>query len=534
MGANLFITTIIAVSALLAGCLPSEETGQSTDVASSQGAPNPDFEVRPDPVAPPVLPEIPAVPPQVPVDEDGLIVNGGEVLTNNSELQLTLQKFEGLEMKISLNRTCSDGQWEPYETSRVLGLSDNQKNRLVKVSVTYKDYDQFQSPCYSAEILHDDKAPDILFTKYPVASLRDNEATEVIYEVTDSGVGVRSVVCRLNGIERPCTEGRTVVTIPGAAPGTYIFEVVATDNFGFSSERAISWQVLENARRVQHTINVDEYRKWDILFVIDNSGSMAFEQRSMAERTRNFLSVMRGLDWQIAVTTTDPRDTRLGDGRFIPLAAGSGSILRSSMNEVDAQTILSNTLQRPEVGSGLEQGIRSTYRVVERAATPGSEQAAFFREGAHFAVVLISDEDESANTFRNDPQSLADLVTNQFKGQKNFSFNSIIAVPGDINCINGEGATYGERYKMITELTRGVMGSVCESDYGSLVTGIAEQVRGMAKSFTLSCEPLVEYGIVIKRDGAVVTDAYTLDGVKINFANSIEPGSYELEYSCLR
>src|SRR5690606_4781259 len=120
----------------------------------------------------------------------------------------------------------------------------------------------------------------------------------------------------------------------------------------------------------------------DILIVIDNSGSMEYEQRNMAQRVSNFLSILQGLDWRIAVTTTDPTSTsktnsdktqpsKVSDGLFLPIAGLNNQFyIDSTMNPVEAQTRLGNTLQRPETGSGSEQAINATYRVIERGYGP--------------------------------------------------------------------------------------------------------------------------------------------------------------------
>ncbi|MCK6598726.1 MAG: hypothetical protein L6Q37_10210, partial [Bdellovibrionaceae bacterium] len=88
----------------------------------------------------------------------------------------------------------------------------------------------------------------------------------------------------------------------------------------------------------------NDYRKIDILFVIDNSGSMEYEQKSMAQRTSQFLTLLHGLDFQIAITTTDPRNINLGDGRLVPIKRDSGGYIIDSNQEItSAQTQLSQT-----------------------------------------------------------------------------------------------------------------------------------------------------------------------------------------------
>ncbi|MCB0351831.1 MAG: hypothetical protein KDD38_11655, partial [Bdellovibrionales bacterium] len=181
-----------------------------------------------------------------------------------------------------------------------------------------------------------------------------------------------------------------------------------------------------------------------------------------------------------------------------------------------------------------EQGIRTTYRAVERSLSSGSQESKLLRSGANFAVVLISDEDESATKQMNDPEELLSLIGARFDGQKNFLFNSIITIPGDTACRSTNGYSYGERYKTMTELTGGLLGSVCASDYAGQVSGIAENIKNMAKSFTLSCPPIAAMGVQVFRDGVQISDAYTIDGVKLSFTQPIEPGDYQLKYQCLK
>ncbi|MCB0351710.1 MAG: hypothetical protein KDD38_11040, partial [Bdellovibrionales bacterium] len=336
---------------LLTACLPSTETGTVVGGGNGSSSNPPDFTATPDPTTPTVtLP--PELPPPVQTAEESFKINGGASFTTESDVQLSIVKYEALQMKISENANCTGGVWEEFQSLKDYRLSRNSENKVATLSIQFTDYDNALSMCFSSSILHDNKGPEIIFQKYPLASIEEGVATEIIYDISDRASGVASAECRLNDILRPCPIGLSTVAIPGLPAGDYTFQITATDNVGFVSHNSISWEVTSTTKLITHSIHVDEYRKWDILFVIDNSGSMSYEQKNMAERTRNFLSVLRGLDWQIAVTTTDARDIKLGDGRFIELTDRKGEyILNSSMNEESAQRSLGLTLQRPETGS---------------------------------------------------------------------------------------------------------------------------------------------------------------------------------------
>jgi hypothetical protein len=209
-------------------------------------------------------------------------------------------------------------------------------------------------------------------------------------------------------------------------------------------------------------------------------------------------------------------------------------ILDSGMVESQAQTLLSNTLQREEQGYSAEQGIKATYRVLEKnlkGETPQHNR--LIRDGAHFAALVISDEDESANEMRNDPHNLLKLISDNYVG-KAFSFHSIITIPGDTACKSGHGYAYGNRYKTLSDLTGGVIGSVCENDYTPQVVGIANGIRDLLKTLTLECEPLAGKPLIVYKSGVPYSGAFSKDGVNLCFANELDAGDYSVEYSCTK
>ncbi|MBX3041609.1 MAG: VWA domain-containing protein [Bdellovibrionaceae bacterium] len=530
----LVILTIGAMG--LSGCELIEQIGSSDQPSGGVVTTPPDYNVSTDPEEPttpgdngtqPTDPE-----PEVDIVE-GFVINGGSARTNQAELTLEFVTLNRNGMKISFDHNCASGSWEPYAHSKV--VTSPLLNQQVPVSVQFRDWDNRAGNCFRQSIIHDGKGPNIIFTKYPLSILEEGSLAQVIFEVTDALGTVQGATCSLNGLEKPCFAGRNEVSITQLPVGDYTFAVRATDNLGNESQASVSWSVVSLSRNISQNIRVNNYKKVDILFVIDNSGSMEYEQKNMAQRTANFIQVLRGLDYQIGITTTDPRNINEGDGRFLPLKGYSGKyIIDSSFTEAQAQDALSKTLQRSETGSGSEQGIRAAYRSVDRYNSNESRSRAFFRDGAQFAVVLISDEDESDNTNKNDPENLIAHVGSSFNGQKMFSFHSIITRPGDTACRQTHGYAYGDRYKVMSELTGGVIGSVCEQDYAAQVTGIAQGVRDLLKTLTLQCKPLENRPIVIKRDGVVVTPAYTMDGVNMKFASELDPGEYNVDYHCLR
>lgn len=466
----------------------------------------------------------------------GILVNGGAARTNNSLVHVDFIFYTSeVEMKYGFTPDCRDGVYAAYEPKKDLVLpAANQSN---VVSVQYRDYDGIQTKCYSQSIIHDNMGPNIQFQKFPMASQEEGSSSDLVINVTDAGSAVAAVSCSLNGIVKPCAAGLNSISISAMPVGSYQFSVSAEDELGNKSDGSVKWEVVSTTRHLTQDFNVNDYRRVDVLFVIDNSGSMAYEQQSMAKRTSNFLSLLSGLDWQVGITTTDPNNIPLGDGRLIPITGGSqGQVMIDSRQSASvAQSQLSQTLQRKETGSGSEQGIRAVYRAVERYNANESAHRQLIRDGAQLAVVLISDEDESANTVKNDPQALVNLIHDSFQGNKRFSYHSIVTKTGDKQCLSTYGATVGARYELMSKLTGGLIGSVCEMDYATQVQGVAQEIRNLLKTLSLKCAPLPQFGVKIQKDGVDWTPGnYVVNGLNMVFDKELEPGNYSVSYQCLK
>lgn len=541
---QLSLTVLTTLS--LTACL--ETTG--TTESSSGGSNNSDFSVVTDPGDTTTQPNpgdntSPADNSGTPPDdgsvnssEVGFIINQGVAMTSNANLHLDFYPpFFPQKIKVSYGTACTDGTWiDNTDSEDFLSSLVNQK---VDLSVQYRDADNRISACYTQSVTIDQAGPDILFNTYPQGTVEAGQDVKIVFTVSDALSGVSSVICNFQGVNKPCAAGTSTVTIPSIAEGSYTFLITAKDNMGFSSSKSVSWQVTSLYKTIDQKVAVTDNKSVDILIVIDNSGSMEYEQKSMASRTSKFLDVLQGLDYQIAITTTDPRNITLGDGRFVPIKGGTSGqyVIDSNMDKTKAQTLLSNTLQRPETGSGDEQAIYATTRVVERAMSDsGSIYGKFFRPGAQFAVLVISDEDESENGTKNDPTNLLNLLKTSFNGNKSFSWHSIITRPGDKACLNTNGYSYGYRYAAFSDLTGGVIGDVCATDYSAQVQGVAEGVRNTLKTITLTCTPIVDssHTVTVMKDGVPYTAASSLTGLNLVYNDVLPVGNYEVVYSCLK
>ncbi len=393
----------------------------------------------------------------------------------------------------------------------------------------------------------DASGPAINFQKFPLSVIGQLDKAELQFTVTDSYSDVASVSCGLNGSLVPCPASHAV-NYSNLSVGDYTYTVTASDKLGNQSRVDIKFAVRRNLIEKNQIVPVDANNKIDVLVVIDNSGSMATEQANMSTRFATFLDQLNGLNWQVGIVTTDlSGTTALKDGRLVPMSGLSGQyILNSSMDFNTAKTAFGATIKRSESGSGNEQGIGASYRAIQRSLIPGeavnAPNVAFFRQDAALAIVVVSDADETNPNglqTQNKPEGLIDLVKTTWNNQKSFAFHSIVVKSGDSVCLpkNGNEA-YGKNYETLSNLTGGVIGSVCADDYASQLSAMGRVSASLVNSVNLECAPVdvnsdgkIDVAVALSGGGAV--PSYVVDGTKVTFAQALPAGQVNLQYSCL-
>lgn len=252
--------------------------------------------------------------------------------------------------------------------------------------------------------------------------------------------------------------------------------------------------------------------KVDILFVNDNSGSMSVEQEKMGERFPHLTDSLEDLDFNIAMITTDAAD----EGKFINFSNGI-SVLTSAMGDI--ASLFLNTIVRPETlacdtsgfnfdncPSSDERAILTANMVVSRA------DPEFFRDDAHFAIVILSDEDERSNSgeipgypleAEDTPPNLINNVKNTLAEDKTLSVHAVVIRPGDTECLREQvhqenvKGFYGSIYADLAEMTNGTVSSICADDYGVQLEAIGENILSQVNSVELACAPVDEEVTVI-------------------------------------
>lgn len=278
--------------------------------------------------------------------------------------------------------------------------------------------------------------------------------------------------------------------------------------------------------------------KMDILFVIDNSDSMYNEQQEIARRFNTFINDLGGMDWQIAITTTDAREKNYpGWGGRLDKFGNTNQIVLKP-NTPNRTSLFQSTIQRDESLDCIEVGgewlCPTTHEEPLRASILAMQQrnthnAGFFRDDADLSIVYISDEDEYSN---GGPQATRpEEVMQTFSGiwpNKKLSSFGIIIQPGDSSCYSRNrwwGASYGHIISDLVSKTGGVTGSICDSNYTNNVLKISEVIRRelLLKEIHLAETPISNSIEVVITPYAPV--AWTLEGKTIKFITLPPEGS---------
>jgi len=230
----------------------------------------------------------------------------------------------------------------------------------------------------------------------------------------------------------------------------------------------------------------------DVLFVVDDSGSMGDEQLNLVASFPGFIDGIEtllgeGTDWHVGVITTDAYEYNpAGCDRIGALVDRTGGELSSAavcgpfadggryMTPADElETAFACAAKVGIDGSGVE---RPMDALAEALVDSQSEVAAcnygFLRDEALLVIVLITDEEDHGDSV-GDPASWYETIVSAKGGDPSqVVMLSLVGHPKPNECIDSQwtgmmGAEISPRLIELTEmLEHGVVGDVCAADYG--------------------------------------------------------------------
>ena len=231
----------------------------------------------------------------------------------------------------------------------------------------------------------------------------------------------------------------------------------------------------------------------DILWVVDNSQSMADEQAKIADRFDDFITGINdaGVDWHIGVVSTD-----LDDDDQAGLLLGEPSVL--TVDTPDYRELFGEMVQLGIGGSDMEKGIDAAYTALSQPRVSGVNDG-FRRNGAMLMINYFSDENDCSD--RGDLWGIEDdepcynhsgllvpvvKLIDDYRGLVTSGERLIVsAIVGPEISAGCDGAKPGSRYDTMADAFGGFKGNICDTSFGEIMEELGLQAGGMKTSFIL-------------------------------------------------
>jgi len=250
----------------------------------------------------------------------------------------------------------------------------------------------------------------------------------------------------------------------------------------------------------------------DILFVIDNSGSMGGNQTNLQNNFDAFMNAFNaaGVSYQVALITTDSADF-VGD-----------VITNATADPVGEFNIQVDSIGTR--GSAMEAGLWHAYESTTTGDASSGSSTGFFRSHSRLVVVYVSDEPDWS-TYRS-TMVPSDYSSSLLSLKSSSDLIVAHAISGDYpsGCSTNGGAQFGDGYYDVVSDLGGTFMSICASDWSTTMDTLArESLAQMA--FALSDIP-IEDTIAVTVDGVISSDwTYEQSSNTVIFTTSPADGS---------
>ncbi len=319
----------------------------------------------------------------------------------------------------------------------------------------------------------------------------------------------------VGGVDGTTTSGTTTGSTVGGVDGSTTSGSTTGGTTGTTTPDCGPNVSNRDARCVEETFsqNAAQTKKLDIVWVIDNSGSMQDEQDSLGTNFDAFINnfITKDVDFKMAVTTTDA-STPAKKGEMV---FGSSTLLTSAKareNENKFKDDFKNLVRVGTSGSGNERGLEGAEGFMTKYAST------FLRPDAYLAVVILSDEeDQSANS--------VDYYTDLLKSNK--SSDGLVKVYSIVDVtmsnVGGQGVSTGYlRYHAASSNTAGSTLDIRDNFAASLAS-MGDSIINLLDSFAMGND-IVTGSLKVYVNGVESTD-YTYDSASrsIKFDNAHIP-----------
>ena len=250
----------------------------------------------------------------------------------------------------------------------------------------------------------------------------------------------------------------------------------------------------------------------DIMFVVDQSGSMDDDSTAMAASLTDFTNALSSIsaDWRIAVATYD-------NGLFNQSFANDTQYWfdATTPNAVDD---FEDAVTEGFQDSGYNEDTERLFTIAGRAlfeTAPGGLNVGWHRDDALLHIIMISDEEEQSPDLGATAFSTSAGSVTFYEGYVDDPAKLVVStVSNQSGCGTGSPPNFiltGARYLEIAGLTTGLSFDICASAWGTQMASLGDRTRPE------TVVPLADVDVdtntlAVTVDGSPLTDAdYTYD-----------------------
>ena len=249
---------------------------------------------------------------------------------------------------------------------------------------------------------------------------------------------------------------------------------------------------------ITHEWVQEEERIYDILWIIDNSGSMRTFQSRLSSNMSNFMTHINAtgnVNFRMGFITTD----------YHYLVSPYIDNNTPNVNTKAADIVNSIGIG----GSGTEKGLQKAHQALLYFIATGE----FLRDDANLIMIFVSDERD------NSPFPTSDYI-NEFLSIRPINRIKAYAVIGDppIGCDTSNGnwnvsAQFGSHYYDVANWFNGDWYSICEYDWSTNMTNLAQDIT-IKSAFELEEPDPIVNTIEVYVNGQSVTSGWTYNSVE--------------------
>lgn len=286
---------------------------------------------------------------------------------------------------------------------------------------------------------------------------------------------------------------------------------------GCGGNGSTSYSLLPEADRFQQTQqNTDFNNKLDILFLINDQPSMSSFQQELVQSMSSFMSVFqtKGFDFKIAVATSsaymaDPTlngysaaNEALADFNDFNGTVHSGQFVLTP-STLDLFNVFAINAKPNKNTAGQDGRSFSSFRQALMNTRPVN--AGFLREDSFLAVIIVDNQDDFSgngrctgcnvnqryNSPNLDPVTVYRDFLNTLTGTSGATarYNVSAMTQTGVPCQGGANMT---RIMELANMTNGVLGDICQADFGASMTQMSDKIATLSSQFFLNSQPVID------------------------------------------